>query len=116
MYSGFSIFRPFILKCFSILTSFKKFKVDCRDATQDELKECPGEECVRIGSVSGSQLNSTNLKRINDEIKKETPYYKVLPQTPSEGNCQDHVEKVVEKLRLPKGKLPRKDGAIIRKA
>jgi len=93
-----------------------KFKVDYRDATPDEVGECPGEECIRVGSVSGSQLASTNLRRINDEIKKETPYYKVLPQTASEGNCQDHVEKVVEKLKLPKGKLPRKDGAAIRKA
>ena len=90
--------------------------MDYRDATPDEVGACPGEECIRVGSVSGSQLASTNLRRINDEIKKETPYYKVLPQTPSEGNCQDHVEKVVEKLRLPKGKLLQKDGAAIRKA
>merc|ERR1711988_1931556 len=46
------------------------FKVDYRDATQERLESVQGEECIRVGSVSGSQLASTNLRRINDEIKK----------------------------------------------
>ena len=67
-------------------------------------------EVVRVGSVSARQLGSTNLERINDKIKKEIPKYKLFPNEPDEGNCQEHAVKVIKELDLDTDELPEKDG------
>ena len=94
------------------LKPFSQFKVNVRDAGGSTIARLEDKkDCMRIGSVSESKLGSVRLEEINQEIKKDIPNYKVIPdRKKGEGNCQDHVYEFVEALGQDPKKLPEKQG------